>query len=74
MDVLCKFSLVHRGDESVGMLSPFQLYFLESTLVHVETEEVINVSRGPSCMPVPACMSFPFRSFHGCGLTPLKGS
>ena len=74
VDVLCKFSLVHRRDESVGMLSPFQFYFLESMLVLTETEEVINVRWGPNCMPAPACTSFPFRSFHGCGLTPLKGS
>ena len=74
VDILCKFSLVHRRDESVGMLSPFQFYFLESMLVLAETGEVINVRWGPDCMPAPACMSFPFRSFHGCGLTPLKGS
>ena len=74
VDVLCKFSLVHRREGSVGMLSPFRFYFLESMLVLAETEEVINVSWGPDCMPAPVCMSFPFHSFHGCGLTPLKGS
>ena len=74
VDVLCEFSLVHRREGSVGMLSPLQFYFLESMLVPAETEEVINVSWGPNCMPAPVCMSFPFHSFRGCGLTPLKGS
>ena len=69
VDVLCKFSLVHRREGSVGMLSPFQFYFLESMLVLAETEEVINVRWGPDCMPAPVCMSFLFHSFHGCGLT-----
>ena len=74
VDVLCKFSLVHRREGSVRMLSPFQFHFLESMLVLAETEEVINVSWGPNCMPAPACTSFPFHSFHSCGLTPLQGS
>ena len=66
VDVLCEFSLVHRREGSVGMLSPLQFYFLESMLVlHPETKEVINVSWGPNCMPAPACMSFQFHSFHG---------
>ena len=74
VDVLCRFSLVYRREGSVGMLSPFQFYFLESMLVLAETEEVISVSWGPACMPAPMCMSFPFHSFHGCNLTPLEGS
>ena len=59
VDVLCKFSLVHRREGSVGMLSPLQFYFLESMLVHAETEEVINVSWGRNCMPAQACMLIP---------------
>ena len=74
VDTLCKFSLVHRRDESVWMLSSFQFYFLESMLVLAEAVEVVNVSWGPNCMPAPACMSFHFHSFHGFGLMPLKGS
>ena len=74
VDILCEFSLVNRREGSVGMLSPLQFYFLESMLVPAETEEVINVSWGPNCMPASACMSFSFNSFHSCGLMPLKGS
>ena len=73
VDILCEFSLVHRREGSVGMLSPFQFYFLESMLVPAEVEEVINVSWGPNCMPAEACMLFS-RSFCGRGLTSFKGS
>ena len=69
--VLCKFSFVHRQDGSVKMLSPFQSYFLESMPVSAETEEVINISRGPDiCMPAEACTPFLFHPFRGCSLTP----
>ena len=72
VDVLCKCSLVHRREGSVGMLSPFQFYFLESMLVPAQAEEVINVTWGPNCMPAEACMLFS-RSFCGRGLISLKG-
>ena len=75
VDVLCKYSLVYRREGSARMLPLFQLYFLDSILVLAETQEVINASWGPNCMPAPACMSFTFwHLFHGCSLTPLKGS
>ena len=73
VDVLCKFSFVHRREGSVGMLSPFQFYFLESMLVLAEAEEVISVSWGPNCMPAEACMLFSC-PFCGRVLTSLKGS
>ena len=74
VDVLCKFSLVHRRKGSVGMLSPFQFYFLESMLALAETEEVINVRWGRGCMPAQVCMSSLFHPFHGYCLTALKRS
>ena len=74
VDVLCKFSLVHRREGSVRMLSSFQFYFLESMLVLAETEEVINVSWGRNCMPAQVCMSSLFHPFHGYCLTALKRS
>ena len=74
VDILCKFSFVHRQDGFLKMLSPFQFYFLESMPVSAETVEVINTSSGPDiCMPAEACTPFLFHPFRGCGLTPLKG-
>ena len=71
VDILCKFSLVHRQDGFVKMLSPFQFYFLESMPVSAETDEVINTSWGTDiCMPAEACTPFLFHPFRGCGLTP----
>ena len=49
VDELCRFSLVHRKDGVLTMLSPLKFYFLESMIVHAETEEVIRW--GPDCMP-----------------------
>ena len=65
VDTLCKFSLVHRRDGSVKMLSPFQFYFLESIYINWGSD---------ICMPAEACAPFLFHPFRGCGLTPLKGS
>ena len=48
VDVLCKFSLVHRKDGVLTMLSPLKFYFLESMIIYTETEEVIRL--GPDCM------------------------
>ena len=55
VDVLCKFSLVYRGDGVLKMLSPLQFYFLESMLVYAEMGEVVKW--GPDCMPAEACTS-----------------
>ena len=55
VDVLCSFSLIHRRDGVLRMLTPLQFYFLESMLVYTETEEVIRW--GPDCMPAEACAS-----------------
>lgn len=67
VDVLCIFSLVHRQDGVLKMLSPLQFYFLESMLVYAETEEVIRW--GPDCMPAPGGMSSSLDSSHGCRVT-----
>jgi hypothetical protein len=63
VETLCKLSLIYRQSGVVKMLSPFQFYFLESMIVLAHTEEVINVSWGPNCMPAPACVSFSLHSF-----------
>ena len=49
VDVLCRFSLVHRRDGVVKMLSPLQFYFLESMITYAKKEEIIKW--GPDCMP-----------------------
>ena len=67
VDVLCKFSLVHRRDGALKMLSPLQFYFLESMLVYAKTGEVIRW--GPDCMPAPGGTSSSLDSFHGCCMT-----
>jgi hypothetical protein len=59
VETLCKFSLIYRQNGVVKMLSPFQFYFLESMIVLAHTEEVINVSWGPNCMPAQAGVSLP---------------
>ena len=53
VDVLCKFSLIHRQNGVVGMLSPLRLYFLESMFVPTQAEVI---KWGPDCMPAKACM------------------
>ena len=59
VDVLCKFSLVHRYDGLVKMISHFQFYFLESMIVSAQTEEMINICWEPIvCLRRPA---FPSR-------------
>ena len=55
VDVLCRFSLVHRRNGVLKMLSPLQFYFLESMLVYAEMGEVVKW--GPDCMPAEACTS-----------------
>ena len=74
VDVLCKLTLVHRCDECVKMISPFQFYFLESMIVLTQTEEVINVSWGPNCMPAPACIFFPFHFTAPCNISFSRAS
>ena len=63
VETLCKFSFIYRQHGVLKMLSPFQLYFLESMMTLAQTEEVINVRWGPNCMPAPACISFPSHQF-----------
>ena len=52
VDVLCKFSLIHRRNGVLMMLSPLRLYFLESVFVPTRTEVI---KWGPECMPAKAC-------------------
>ena len=52
VDVLCKFSLIHRRNGVLVMLSPLRLYFLESAFVPTRTEVI---KWGPNCMPAKAC-------------------
>ena len=67
VDVLCKFSLVHRRDRVLKMLTPLQFYFLESMIVYAKTEEVIRW--GPECMPARGGMSSSLNIFHACRMT-----
>ena len=55
VDELCRFSLVHRRDGVLTMLSPLKFYFLQSMIVYAETEEVIRW--GPECIAAPGGMS-----------------
>ena len=75
VDVLCKFSFIHRQGGFVKMISPFRFYFLEAMLVPAQTEEVLNIRWGPDCMPAKACTPPPPPQFHNRELTLfLKGS
>ena len=57
VNVLCKFSLIYRQDGFVRMLSPFQLYFLESLQVELpQRPETIHVDPA-TCSAAKACMS-----------------
>ena len=67
VDELCRFSLVHRKDGVLTMLSPLKFYFLESMIVHAETGEVIRW--GPDCMAAPGGMSFWLDLFLGYRVT-----
>ncbi|KAF9792032.1 hypothetical protein BJ322DRAFT_8028 [Thelephora terrestris] len=67
VDVLCRFSLVHRQNGVLKMLSPLQFYFLESMIVYAETEEVIKW--GPDCMAAPGGMSLLLDLFRGWRMT-----
>ena len=62
VDVLCRFSLVHRQNRVLKMLSPLLFYFLESMIVYAETEEVIRW--GPDCMPARGGTSSQLIPFH----------
>ena len=73
VEALCKFSLIYRQDGVVKMVSPFQIYFLESMIRPAQTEEVINVRWGPDCMPAKACISFSLHPFCGCDVTFFEG-
>ena len=73
VEILCKCSLIYRQDEIVKMVSPFQIYFLESMIRPAQTEEVINVRWGPDCMPAQACISFSLHPFCGCDVTFSEG-
>ena len=67
VDVLCRFSLVHRRDGVLKMLSPLQFYFLESMIVYSEIGEVIKW--GPDCMAAPGGTSSSLDTFQGCCVT-----
>ena len=57
INVLCKFSLIYRQDGFVRMLSPFQLYFIESLPVEPpQHPETIHVDPA-TCSAAKACMS-----------------
>ena len=67
VDVLCKFSLIHRRDGILKMLSPLKFYFLESMIVYAETGEVIRW--GPDCMAAPGGTSSSLDTSQGCRVT-----
>ncbi|KAF9792029.1 kinase-like domain-containing protein [Thelephora terrestris] len=69
VDVLCRFSLVHRRGGALKMLSPLQFYFLESMIVNAETEEVTK----PVCMAAQGGMSS-LGLLHGRRVTFFFGS
>jgi hypothetical protein len=67
VDVLCRFSLVHRQNGVLKMLSPLQFYFLESMIVYAKTEEVIKW--GPDCMAAQGGMFTSLYLYRGCRMT-----
>ena len=72
VNVLCKFSLIYRQGGFLRMLSPFQLYFLESLPVEPpQCPETIHVDPA-TCSAAKACMSL-FIYLVVCEVTILKG-
>jgi hypothetical protein len=56
VDVLCRFSLVHRRGGALKMLLPLQFYFLESMIAYAETDSEV-IRWGPDCMAAQGGMS-----------------